>query len=383
MLSVANINWILFDVLLRPCELDAWYYQPFGTMNDFVAYKFRPTCRLHQEHVLFHYEQEPIIDATLGQAYYNVFPGYKKLHILANSEHSQAKKKLLAEHQMADWYFFYHGLAVLDWFRDAIYITSDIKPNVVFLSLNNLTDHNKSYRIQFTAQLWRIGVLDKGRISLNTTVDRCNDILQDATGQLSAQGRDLIRQWIGSGPQLPITADCVHPDGSLSARFGLRDMRLWQSAFIHVVNESVFFYEKLHLTEKIFKPIVAHRPFLLLAAPGNLEYLRGYGFHTFGQWIDESYDQEPDHDKRLAMVANEVKRLCSMSPSALQDMLAEMQPVLDHNWQHLFLGGFRRQIVDELVDNFGTCIRIWNNGRLDHRCPEHPNLDQAKRILMR
>jgi hypothetical protein len=383
MLSVSNINWALFDVLLRPCDLDAWYYRPFGTMDNFVAYEFRPTCRMHQEHVLFHYEQEPIIDATLGQAYYNVLPAHKKLRILANSEHSQAKKNLVAEHQMADWYFFYHGLAVLDWFRDALYITSDIRPDVVFLSIANLTEHNKSYRIQFIAQLWHLGIIDKGRVSLATTSKQCYNQLQRANNHLSLQGRDLIKNWLENNPQLPIIADCTHPDGTMSAQFGLKDLRLWQSAFIHVVNESVFFYEKLHLTEKIFKPIVANRPFVLLAAPGNLEYLRGYGFKTFDQWIDESYDHEPNHDKRLAMVAEEIQRLCSMSPAALQDMLEEMRPVLDYNKQHLFLGNFKKQIVTELVDNFGKCLRVWNNGRLDHRCPEHPDLDLAKQLLMR
>ena len=37
----------------------------------------------------------------------------------------------------------------------------------------------------------------------------------------------------------------------------------------------------MHLTEKIFKPIVNKQPFMLLAAPDNLAYLKSYGFKTY------------------------------------------------------------------------------------------------------
>ena len=152
---------------------------------------------------------------------------------------------------------------------------------------------------------------------------------------------------------------------------------------MHVVNETVFYEPKLHLTEKIFKPIVAERPFVLVAAPGNLAYLRRYGFRTFDQWIDESYDDIMDPDERLDAVCREIERLCSLSIRQLRDLHRDMLPVLQHNKRH-FYGEFRQIIAHELVDNFDHCICVWNNGRVDGRhLPRQPELARVKQILSR
>jgi len=172
--------------------------------------------------------------------------------------------------------------------------------------------------------------------------------------------------------------------GSLSADFGHQEFELWKSGLWHIVTETVFYHNKLHLTEKIFKPIVAQRPFMLAAAPGNLAYLKSYGFQTFDQWIDESYDTITDPDQRLQAIVDQTQRLCAMTRSELQQMHREMQPVLEHNFNHLW-SGFRHQIVNELVNNFETCVRLWNNGRVDGReLPLHKiDLARTKEILLR
>ena len=181
---------------------------------------------------------------------------------------------------------------------------------------------------------------------------------------------------------LPWRVDDVPINGDLSARFGHREYRLWQSSLWHVVNETVFYEPKLHLTEKIFKPIVAQRPFILVAAPGNLAYLRSYGFQTFERWIDESYDDLQDPDQRLDAIANEIERFAHMSLGELHDVHQDMMSVLDYNKKHFF-GEFRKIIVGELVDNFDQCIRIWNNGRIDGRdVPLPADLKSVKKLLL-
>mgnify|MGYP003342655425 CR=1 FL=1 len=59
---------------------------------------------------------------------------------------------------------------------------------------------------------------------------------------------------------LSIDGECIQ--GSASADIPRGVDALW-----NIVTETVFYYDKLHLTEKIFKPIVHRRPFLLVAAP--------------------------------------------------------------------------------------------------------------------
>jgi hypothetical protein len=99
-----------------------------------------------------------------------------------------------------------------------------------------------------------------------------------------------------------------------------------------------------------------------VAAPGNLAYLKSYGFRTFDRWIDESYDSESDHYVRIEKITFELAKLCAMSPAVLRQMYLEMQQVLEYNFNH-FYTTFKDLIVDELVDNFAGVLGQINNGR--------------------
>jgi hypothetical protein len=214
-------------------------------------------------------------------------------------------------------------------------------------------------------------------------VHDCASELEDPWTKLSNREKSMIKQTLIDHATLPIILDSANVTGNFSAKFGHQEFDLWQQSLWHVVNETVFYDPKLHLTEKIFKPIVALRPFVLVAAPGNLAYLKSYGFKTFDQWIDESYDNEHDPEVRLDMIAEEITKLCAMSKQQLQQMHRDMLPVLIHNKQHFF-GQFREIIVNELVENFDGCVRVWNNGRVDDRhLPLHPDLAWAKSVLLR
>jgi hypothetical protein len=156
-----------------------------------------------------------------------------------------------------------------------------------------------------------------------------------------------------------------------------------QRAFWNIVTETVYFDEKLHLTEKIFKPIVSRRPFILVAAPGNLGYLRSYGFKTFDRWIDESYDNERNPDRRMQLIVAEINKLCSLSHAQLLQMHQEMQDILEYNHQH-FYTNFKTIIVNELVDNFEICVKQHNLGiseRFQFQL-HNVNLDQVKTLLL-
>jgi hypothetical protein len=157
----------------------------------------------------------------------------------------------------------------------------------------------------------------------------------------------------------PLIIDTDSPNGAMSANVDIKQLT---SALWHIVTETVYFQDKLHLTEKIFKPIVAKRPFILVAAPGNLAYLKSYGFRTFDRWIDESYDTETDHYVRIEKITAEIKRLCNLSPAELKQMHSEMQAVLEYNFAH-FYNDFKITIVNELVDNFAGVLGQINNGR--------------------
>lgn len=370
-ISIENFYWILFQNLLRPSALDCWYYYPFGTRENLSrAGEFQPYYRRYcNSHVLFHFDQEPLWQNDLGTLYDIEYGGItwskKYFRALANSEHSDLKKTICRDRGLQDWYYFYHGFAALDWFRDTRLVQECQDVSSAFVSLNHEVKGERVYRLALTARLIEQGILDRGITSLMVDQATCQGIIDQDNSYLADQDRSMIQQHIMSG-SLPLIADSTSVNAAFSARLGHQEYRMLQSALLHVVNETVFYAPKLHLTEKIFKPIVTARPFVLVASPGSLSYLRGYGFRTFDDWIDESYDVMTDAGARLDAVAREIAKIAALSQSQLRSLHQDMRSVLDYNKKHFF-GDFRRIIVDELVDNFEQCVRQWNNGRWEHR----------------
>jgi hypothetical protein len=127
-------------------------------------------------------------------------------------------------------------------------------------------------------------------------------------------------------------------------------------SFWHIVTETVFYYDKLHLTEKIFKPIVSKQPFMLLAAPGNLAYLKSYGFKTFDSIIDETYDTIQDNDRRTEAVVEQLHWYCNLTPGEKTDVIKQLEPIIQHNFNH-FYGEFRHIIASELLNNTKTVFQ--------------------------
>jgi hypothetical protein len=331
------------------------------------------------ENSCYYFDQEPIyIDSVKNLS---TFTSSKKCQLLANSEISKLKKDVCRQQNYQDWYYFFHGFAALDWYRDGQYVKHNSEWSRPYLSLNRLYVNDRSYRLNLVARLAHCNLLDQGHVSLQLEQTEYGTWQQEIANphtKLSESACKLIQKNIKNA----LVLDRKNSTGNISADFGNQEIELWESGFWHIVTETVFYYDKLHLTEKIFKPIVAQRPFMLAAAPGNLAYLKSYGFETFDRWIDESYDNIQDPDQRLQAIVDQTQRLCSMSRSDLQDMHQEMMPVLEHNFEH-FYGDFKKRIVNELVDNFETAIRLWNNGRVDGReLPLHKvDLAGVKKLL--
>jgi len=383
MLSVENFPWIIWQNLAQPFGLGVHYYYPFGTKDNLSLWEFSPVEPRQDHHVLLHFDQEPIWNDDFGRYdHLQAAWAQKIVRILANSEHSAMKKQLCRQRNMLDWYFFYHGLAALDWFRDSQYIDREIQPRKVFCSYTHQIRDNRAYRIGLTARIANRDLIQFGDISFHGSRAACEAELADPCSRLTEQDKKHIRSGKFSQLELPLILDKGFVNGAFSAHFGHAEYLLWQNSFVHLVNETVFYQEKLHLTEKIFKPIVSMRPFLLAAAPGNLAYLRRYGFQTFDRWWDERYDSVTDSDTRLDMIVDILIDLCRRPKSDLHRMHEEMKPSLEFNKRHFF-GNFRKQVIEELVDNFEHCTRIWNNGRIDGR-ERHADIDLdavKKRLL--
>jgi hypothetical protein len=105
----------------------------------------------------------------------------------------------------------------------------------------------------------------------------------------------------------------------------------------------------LHITEKTFKAIALEMPFVLVAPAGSLEYMRRYGFKTFGSVFDESYDNETDDIIRLEKVIALLKDLDNLSPRERQRIHQACLPLVEHNYNHFYRGGLTDVLWPELT----------------------------------
>jgi hypothetical protein len=123
-----------------------------------------------------------------------------------------------------------------------------------------------------------------------------------------------------------------------------------QDSLVYVPTETVYFGRRTHITEKTFKAIALEMPFVLVATAGSLEYLRGYGFKTFGNIFDEGYDTETDDIRRIERVTKLLKELDNLTPKERIEIHRACLPIVEHNYNHFYRGGFSDILWQELVD---------------------------------
>jgi len=107
-----------------------------------------------------------------------------------------------------------------------------------------------------------------------------------------------------------------------------------KNTFLWVVTETNVEHNVVYFSEKTFKPIAALMPFLMISSPYTLKYLKKLGYKTFNKWWDESYDDELDLDTRLNMIIKILQDLNKKSEKELVEMLEEMRPIIEHNYNH-------------------------------------------------
>lgn len=386
MFSLESFYKILAKNLLEPLNIHSVCFKSFGstnfddligTINDqYDHYNFENSSSTKT--LIFH-DQEPIYASNFYNSYLGSNPNYllfyhqytcgtfnfyyftKNFNIIANSEISNEKNDLFRHLQYYDWYYFFHGFAALDWYKNIQYYPPNYDFSNVFICLNNLVTRNRSYRLNLVAQLVKRNLDQFGAISLNqnSLSNQIKDELYHPSSLLSVQAKKDIFNFLYQKNTKKFVVDEFKVEGIQSANDNLTTLT---KGFFHVVTETIFYDKKLHLTEKIFKPIVAHRPFILAAAPGNLAYLKKYGFKTFDHWIDESYDNEEDSDIRIKKIVDEIEKLTKLSTHQLKNLYAEMLPVLEYNFNH-FYTNFKKIIVDEMIDNFEINLKKFNAGK--------------------
>lgn len=275
---------------------------------------------------------------------------FKDTIAMCVSEKSKVVTQLAYDNNLKLVYYFFHGFAALDWFR-GFYALNYTQPIIKsykydFISFNRLITSDRSYRCYFISLLTEKNLINKGQISFGLVDDESwhDEVATDAT-KLSSKAIEHIKKHLPT-LELPLTIDGDNITGCASADIP----RCSSDSFWHIVTETVFYHNKLHLTEKIFKPIVMKQPFMLLASPGNLAYLKSYGFKTFDCVISEKYDIMVNPTARVDAVVDQLNWYCNLTESEKVGIMCKIEPIVEYNF-HWFYNGFKERIATELLDN--------------------------------
>ena len=153
------------------------------------------------------------------------------------------------------------------------------------------------------------------------------------------------------------SAEQVQYQGQTLALSVIVPIQLYNQTAYSIIAETHADNRYSFFTEKIFKPILAQRLFIVFSGWKYLENLRSLGFRTFDNVIDESYDQIYNDDERWAAAFEQVKRLCDMNQLEVFEKISEQVQhnynlVMDTKWQTNYLPPVQQIINNELEKFF-------------------------------
>jgi hypothetical protein len=117
-------------------------------------------------------------------------------------------------------------------------------------------------------------------------------------------------------------------------------------SYLHIVCET--FVSHPFFSEKTYKPIKYFQPFVMINGQYSLQYLRDMGYQTFSGYIDESYDLEPNNERRLELAIQ--ASLNFINRTDLHEVMKEMFPILEHNYNNFTLryNNFQSQLHQDI-----------------------------------
>ena len=270
-------------------------------------------------------------------------------YLVTSEKNSESVKYICNRFKWEPLYYFFHGWAALDWSRgyDRTFLIKPWTKRIVaktFVAPNRIVAGERQHRLEILYHIFKNG-MTHNHVSCPAVCPAENISVQDAVKLLAKKYPDI--ESVFAAQELPINfkGETGHPMHSC-----------WLSLFdesaeslLYLVTETVATGQRLHLTEKTFKPIALGMPFVIVGTQGSLEYLRSYGFRTFEGIWDESYDQAED-DVRIERIASLLRSLDELPAAAKQELFEAANEVIEHNWNHFYNGGFESVLWAELKD---------------------------------
>lgn len=336
-----------------------FFCDPFGHTGPEHLYNFGNDAAVEQQYIFMH-DQEPIqigahrdlfdavIERNADMAYHwdAQPPG-----TVVVSERGERVQQLESIYGWRSVYYFFHGWACLDWYRG--YHRTFLFPHPrdrslgqkTFMCPNRIIGGERDHRVLFLYHVIKSGLLHNHVSAPRICPVENQDIISIAKHYNNIY-HDIEQVLISS--ELPKLFHGESTQQMTSCWLSNFDQAM--DSLIYVPTETVYFGARTHITEKTFKAIALGMPFVLVAAAGSLEYMRSYGFRTFSDVWDESYDQETDDHERLRKVVGLLSAIDQCSIAEKRQIFHHVQTAVQHNWNHFYHGGFESVLWPELLE---------------------------------
>jgi len=286
--------------------------------------------------------------------------------IICHSEKNSKNLSLYEQSEFTGVYWWSHAIIARDWFRHAehdLELTVDLN-NIEydFLIYNRAWSGTREYRLTLAEMIADQNLINCCQTSFAPTDSDCHYINHTfVNNNLKIKRTDLESIFPLNTAQSTYSADYDSQD--------------YAACGIELVLETLFDDDRLHLTEKSLRPIACGRPFILAATPGSLEYLKSYGFETFSELIDETYDTILDPQERLQAITKEMQRIASLDRQEKIQLWQKLYEIANRNKKRFFSMSFHDHIVQEYSDNFNSAMKFMKQ----HRTGKRWNITTEKR----
>lgn len=198
-----------------------------------------------------------------------------------------------------------------------LYYSKTNKP-YTYLSLNNAT---RIHRYLLYKMCEQRGIISDGIVSY-----RMGDNLEKHKGSLFENAYpsytpDLqnkypeFKRYLLENPSIPVNklnGDFEEYDHGDFLRYGVFMHDSWiENSYFSIVTETLVHGYTQQLTEKIWKLFYYCHPFIIFGAKGSLKALRSFGYKTFPELFDESYDDMDDNLDKYKFIVDQIAQYSS------------------------------------------------------------------------
>ena len=345
-----------------------FYCDPFGRSDpDSILCRGLENSE-DEENAIFFFDQEPVqlsIHLPTFQSFNsrNVGTNLQNKFVVVSETNSDNVDYICKSHGLRPFYYFFHGWAALDWFRgyDRTFLITPPRQRHIkktFYSPNRIIGGERSHRV---IQLFFFQLLNlvHNHISAPQICPVENKHISEIANfyrhrfppgwMFSARRQEFQGGIEETIAQMDLPRFFPGEDTQRMSSCWLDQFDLCAESMIYHVSETVFFGRRQHLTEKTFKPIALGMPFVLSAPAGSLAYLKQYGFKTFDSVWDESYDTETEDNNRPGVLSRLLFNLDQQTDEEKNIMFQKCIPIIEHNWNHFYGGGFEKILWNELT----------------------------------